>query len=336
MTEEDRLVSWTDSPAEMGRLEREWTDELTVLDGRAAARGADRLRNGRERGELEEYLWEHPAGRARGFVACHLAPHVGRRIEFLFLEARFRDGESLDSLFRLLDRLPTEHGPVIASTDLYLGVPLKVQSAVLVPRGFVHVDRQRMVFPATQAVPEEAPSAPGFLRHPTPEDIEPLIDLFVRAYRTDPTQLLWPQLRMKEDATYFVRGVFTGSGDFSPLSSERSFVAERDGVLVGAVLVLDVPGEGPFISDLMVDPSLHRRGIGRQLLVRALSAARASRPGTDVSLTVETQNRPAYGLYTSVGFVPTAPGPGQRSGVWLRRVLAEDITGTGSDWDLGR
>ena len=336
MTENDRLVPWTHSPAEMGRLERAMTDELSTLDARAALRRMTSLRNGRERGELEVYLWEHRAGSAQGFVACRSAAHVGRRVAHLFLETGFRDPASLDSLFGLLEHLPAEPDPVVASTDFVLGVPLDAQIPVLVPRGFVHVDQQRMVFRADRALPQEAPSAPGLWRHPTSEDIEPLIDLFVRAYRTDPTQLEWPQLRLREDAAYFVRGVFDRESDFDPLVPEWSFVTEQEGVLLGAILVLAVPTEGPFFSDLMVDPSVRRKGIGRQLMVRALSAARAARPDADIRLTVETQNRPAYELYTSLGFVPMAPQPGQRSGVWLRRVTAERVTGTQSGWDLGR
>jgi ribosomal protein S18 acetylase RimI-like enzyme len=250
------------------------------------------------------------------------------------LEPGFRDRASLDSLFDLLERLPAEPGPVIASTDFYPGVPLDRQASVLVPRGFVHVDQQRMVFRANHALPQEGPSTAGLWRHPTPEDIDSLIDLFVRAYRTDPTQLEWPQVRLKEDATHFVRGLFERARDFDPLSAEWSFVTEQEGVLMGAILVVDVPTEGPFISDLMVDPSVRRRGIGRRLMVRALSAARAARPDADIRLTVETQNRPAYELYTTLGFVPMAPEPGQRSGVWLRRVAAEKVTGTQSGWDL--
>lgn len=331
MTDADRLVAWSDSGEEMVRLERAWRDELSLADPSIAQRRAERFRDRRVHGVLDVYLWDHPEGTARGFVACEPVPHVGRRVEHLFLETGVRDAGSFGSVFDLLDHLPSEPGPVFASTDLCLGVPLAVQTPVLTARGFVHFDQDRMVFRSTQPIREASLSAPVALGHPEPRDIDRLIDLYVRAYRGDPTQLLWPQVRLRDDAAFYVHGIFSGTSGIDPIAIDLSFVAEREGRLVGAILMMNPPEVGPFVSDLMVDPAVQRHGIGRRLLLQALSAVRSAHPRADVTLTVETQNRPAVALYTSLGFTSALPQPGQRSGAWLRKAVVDRVTRTDPD-----
>lgn len=78
----------------------------------------------------------------------------------------------------------------------------------------------------------------------------------------------------------------------------RTWVAERDGVIVGFVAV---DGDKHWMWALFVDPAHEGRGIGRALLAPALAWLRA-RGAASVSLTTEPGTR-AERFYRAAGFV---------------------------------
>ena len=95
------------------------------------------------------------------------------------------------------------------------------------------------------------------------------------------------------------------------ISLHHVWVAERDGVIVG-MCALEDRGARWMLEHVWVEPSLHGRGIGRDLVLRALETARASHAHV-VELLADPY---ATGFYDRLGaqltgYVP-APMPGAR------------------------
>jgi len=152
-------------------------------------------------------------------------------------------------------------------------------------------------------------------------DLFALAELHRRAYRESFDRFLFRELvDDTEDAVREVRQILEGRwGEFFP---EGSWVAERDGSLVGAVL--SVRGaSGALVADVMVAPEDRGRGIGRHLLATAVRSLQQCGE-TRVYLNVTEGNAPALRLYRAVGFVrslgpthdwynasriPVGPGP---------------------------
>lgn len=82
--------------------------------------------------------------------------------------------------------------------------------------------------------------------------------------------------------------------------SAVGFAAVRDGTVLGYGGMMTVVGEGQ-ITNVAVDPSCRRMGIGEALL-RALLAEAKRRGAEQVSLEVRVSNAPAVALYEKLGF----------------------------------
>jgi ribosomal protein S18 acetylase RimI-like enzyme len=104
------------------------------------------------------------------------------------------------------------------------------------------------------------------------------------------------------DAVAEIRASWDGAyGAWVP---EASLLAEHDGALVAAILIVDSPPwedvtDLVFIIDLFTVPALRGRGIGRLLVRTALAVVGVSR---EVGLRVDSENEPAVRLYRSLGF----------------------------------
>lgn len=97
------------------------------------------------------------------------------------------------------------------------------------------------------------------------------------------------------------------AGKFGRFDRERTLLLYRDGRLCGDVMAsIRNPREG-FIGNLAVGPG-HRGGTGTALLLSCLWRYREA--GFErVSLAVTMDNKPAYHIYTRLGFVPTSRFP---------------------------
>jgi ribosomal protein S18 acetylase RimI-like enzyme len=85
---------------------------------------------------------------------------------------------------------------------------------------------------------------------------------------------------------------------------EHWWLAWQAGHAVGVLLVAEMSEwQGWDISYVGVIPEARGRGIGRALTLKALHEARAA-GATQVTLAVDTRNRPAWNLYLDVGFEP--------------------------------
>ncbi|WP_135663630.1 ribosomal protein S18-alanine N-acetyltransferase [Halorhabdus rudnickae] len=81
--------------------------------------------------------------------------------------------------------------------------------------------------------------------------------------------------------------------------------APSDGTVVGYVVADSVPNHGEalgHVKDLAVHPEQRRRGIGRQLLERAVCTLRSTGVGS-IKLEVRESNEGAKRLYRQAGFV---------------------------------
>ncbi len=85
---------------------------------------------------------------------------------------------------------------------------------------------------------------------------------------------------------------------------QRWWLVWRGGQPVGVLLLTDIPEWlGWDVSYLGVVPEARRRGIGRELTRMAIETARAG-GAKQLTLAVDTRNRPAWDLYISLGFEP--------------------------------
>ncbi|MET0158935.1 MAG: GNAT family N-acetyltransferase, partial [Acidimicrobiales bacterium] len=108
-----------------------------------------------------------------------------------------------------------------------------------------------------------------------------------------------------EGATETIRGYLEGE-IVGPLLTDASAEARLDGVLVGAIVVSEMPVDdefdgGPWITDLFVDPAAQGHGAGRALLGHAIERLTAS--GRDRLGLAVTVGNPARRLYGALGFV---------------------------------
>ncbi|MFN2464551.1 MAG: GNAT family N-acetyltransferase [Candidatus Dormibacteria bacterium] len=107
-----------------------------------------------------------------------------------------------------------------------------------------------------------------------------------------------------EQATAAVEEI--AAGENGPLLEEASFVAERDGSIVGASLITHFtpPGQDspvPLVAQLFVAPPAQRQGVGRRLLMQSIDALAAA-GYTELSLGVADGNLRAIRLYEQLGF----------------------------------
>lgn len=84
----------------------------------------------------------------------------------------------------------------------------------------------------------------------------------------------------------------------------RWWLAREGGRPVGVLLCTVVPELGGWeLSYVGVRPEVRRRGLGRQLVAKALVEARAA-DALQLNLTVDARNQPARNLYRRLGFEP--------------------------------
>jgi ribosomal protein S18 acetylase RimI-like enzyme len=133
------------------------------------------------------------------------------------------------------------------------------------------------------------------LRSPTRSDIASLATLMLRAYRGTVDD----DGETAADAEAEVTKTFDGA--YGPFLADCSQVVDRSSQLLSATLVT-LWEDRPFIAFSMTDPDHQRTGLARACMLCALRALRM-RGAHEVRLVVTVRNRPAVGLYESLGFV---------------------------------
>jgi ribosomal protein S18 acetylase RimI-like enzyme len=203
----------------------------------------------------------------------------------------------------LLRELERREGPIAFVAGPLLGLEAPAELRTMREAGYARYGRMEMVFHPERPLPSRSPSPPGTIqRRLTPADETALAALHARAYRnTFDRYLFLEEEDDAEDALLLVRGVLSGRwGEFSASGSWGTFLGEH---LVGATLVARRP-TGPLILDVMVDPELRGRGLGRATLSATVESL--AREGSEaIYLNVTEGNDPALRLYRGLGFVVT-------------------------------
>ncbi|MFM7599559.1 MAG: hypothetical protein ACKO70_14515 [Actinomycetota bacterium] len=171
------------------------------------------------------------------------------------------------------------------------------EAAALIANGAVlerHAHQMRL------ALPIPAYDDPEF--HPFTADAEPpvpwtrALPAFLAAYPPDHPDHL-PGTDDLIDS-YLVR--YTRGAELGPLIHCASAIAVRDGYPYGGILIVDRPGEGPWVCDLWRDPAPDFSGTGARMVRWA--ASRLADYDT-LGLVVTVGNDSAIRVYESVGFV---------------------------------
>jgi ribosomal protein S18 acetylase RimI-like enzyme len=101
-----------------------------------------------------------------------------------------------------------------------------------------------------------------------------------------------------------IQEVITGHRAQGLHDPQRWWLALDRGRPVGVLLVAEMPEcEGWDLAYVGVVPEARRRGFGRELVRKALVAAHHG-DANQLTLSVDVRNRPAWDLYTSLGFEP--------------------------------
>jgi len=79
------------------------------------------------------------------------------------------------------------------------------------------------------------------------------------------------------------------------------WLAIESGRSVGVILAMEMPESAWDLSYVGIIPEARRRGLGRELVQKTLVEAKAA-GANNVSLSVDTRNRPAWQLYAGLGF----------------------------------
>jgi len=238
-------------------------------------------------------------GATRGIVLWVPAGPLGVAVRLLYLLPNCANVDGYRALLAL-----TEHaaGPIAFAPGTLAGLTSEQESSVMRDCGFAPFGRSEMAFPPTVPVPEMAPSPLGSLRPATPGDEPLLARLHERAYRDHLDRYLsLEEIDPTRDADRQLRDYF--SGRYGELLSPGSTVVSVDGRVVAAALAVRRAAQA-LIIDVMTDPALQGKGLGRTALVGSLRALRDQGEAAIV-LNVTEGNERAVRLYSRLGFIRT-------------------------------
>ncbi len=238
------------------------------------------------------------AGRPAGLALWDPSSPLGAIVEVAYLAAPSQRVAEFRALFRAVHEAA---GSVAFAPGGLVGLSADDESSLMRGLGFGRFARSEMRLPA------EAPARPrpdeglGRLRAVRPdEDQAALSRLHERAYAGRFDQYLYQaDTDPRVDAELAVKELLGGRwGEFLPWASP---VVDGEDGAAGAVLVVRAP-YGPLIADVMVDPSLQGRGLGRRLMAESIARLR-ERGESVIVLNVTEGNAPAVALYERLGFV---------------------------------
>ncbi len=113
---------------------------------------------------------------------------------------------------------------------------------------------------------------------------------------------------------------------FDP-ARENAWIAERDGIRLGAVFLVGAGGEAAKLRMLIVDPAARGLGIGARLVAECTSFARAA-GYRRITLWTHSILTAARRLYAAEGYVLTSSAPLRAFGVELTEETWDlDLTG---------
>lgn len=238
-------------------------------------------------------------GETWGIVVWEPSGPLGVAVRLLYLTP---PEAGVESYRAALDLTARAAGPIAFAPGPLAGLSREEESAVMGERGFASFGRSEMSLPPARAVPFVAGPAGGEVRPVRPTDEGALARLHEAAYRGHLDRYLsLEDLDPVRDADREVRDYFAGR--WGELLSPGSTVVVLDQRVAAAALSVRRPAH-VLIIDVMTDPMLQGRGLGRTALANALNALR-DRGESAIVLNVTEGNERASRLYSSLGFVRT-------------------------------
>ncbi len=134
------------------------------------------------------------------------------------------------------------------------------------------------------------------------------VRLMARAYAgVASARVFAPRGTLDEWATYLAQVIkMPACGQFMPsasLAATESSTVNGQETLRGALIATTLQPDTAHIAQIVVDPSLRRRGLARDLIETA-SAIAAAQGCSRITLLVSGDNAPACALYAAAGFKP--------------------------------
>jgi len=279
--------------------------EEAVRLGRAAVLGrpwigtrgpeiADRFESALRSGTRSGALFR-AGDRAAGIAVWEIHGPLGASVDLLYLE---RSVVSVSAYARFWAGLRELAGPIALAPGQIPGLTDPEEERLMTGLGLARYGRSEMQLRDGTSLPGPTVPASGLLRKIRSSDSSELSRLHRIAYHERFDRFLFLEEEDEErDADRMVKDLFDGRwGEFA---AAGSWGLEIDGRLVGAVVSLHRT-EGFLIADVMVEPSLQGRGIGRAVLLASLRALAGAGP---VVLNVTEGNARAVRLYEALGFV---------------------------------
>lgn len=283
--------------------------EAAVRLGRAALSGrpwagdrglaaAEELEAGVRRDDRPGALYRVD-GQPRGILLWNPLGSVGVRAWLAYLEPEVA---SIDAYARFLAEVRRRFGPIAFVPGEVPGLRPGEEERLMTGLGFASFGRSEMRRRDDSVRPRPELPPGGTLRRVGEHDTQALAQLHRAAYHgTIDRYLFLEEEDELADARRMMGDLF--SGRWGPVEPAGSVGIELDGRLVAAVLAVR-RRDGVLIADVMVDPSVQGRGLGRAVLLGSLEGlARAG--ATPVFLAVTESNDRAKRLYASVGFERT-------------------------------
>jgi mycothiol synthase len=239
---------------------------------------------------------EHDGSRIAGVLACLPVPGASA----LFWPPRsVHDEDCSDREDRLLSRglvWVRSRGAKLAQALLTPGeVPL---ATALQRNGFRHITRL-WYLAADSLLPLSSLATPARLKFQS-YDVDQPADFHQTLLRTYEGTSDCPEINGVRTVEEIIAG-HRAQGRFDP---EHWWLAVHEGQPVGVLLVSEMVDRADWdVSYLGIVPEGRRRGFGKELLLHALTEARAAGVYR-VTLSVDARNAPALHLYRGFGFSP--------------------------------
>lgn len=272
-------------------------------------------------GETQGVLWLKQPDAAAAVAIMDRVEGLGMRVIYLYADNEHQDLANISEFLKGISEYAGDHGGLFAVANSIPGVPLKQQTSIMEPMGYVHFGRKMMKLEIASNTPKEPSPLPyGKDASVTINRIEELVNLYALSYEGHKDQVFSEKPKdAKGTGRKYLEDFFLDVD--IPTAPWGTFGVEHEGTLIAAVLAREEfraskESRVRWIYDLMVDPAHRGKGIGRHLMSKLAIEARG-RGVTELWLEV-TDGNPAEKLYQEYGFALIPNSEGMSKGLWVK------------------